>query len=74
MKHDTAVEIARAAPAVAGASAAWSLQDYSVLATLTAATATAIYVLIQAAFLVRKWYLMEKRVKVPDTGALPLGD
>lgn len=54
MKTEIATEAAKGAPAVAGAlAAAMTLNQWVALAT-------GVYIVIQAAYLVRKWYREEK--------------
>lgn len=54
-KHDTLVEVAKGAPAVAGATlASLTLNEW-------VAAATGIYILVQIAYLLRKWWREETR-------------
>lgn len=53
-KHDTLVEVAKGAPAVAGATlASLTLNEW-------VAAATVVYIVVQIAYLLRKWWREEK--------------
>lgn len=60
MKQDTADAVGRTAILVGGAAAAWGLQEWSLVMAIAAGAVTALYGIINLAFLIRKWYRLEK--------------
>lgn len=60
MKQDTVEQMKIAVPAVAGTGLTWSLHEFSQVLTLAVGFATLLFIIIQMAFLLRKWYLREK--------------
>ena len=60
MKHDTIEQVTRAAPAVVGTFVSWTMQEISQVVAIGVGVVTIIYVLVQLAYLVRKWWVQEK--------------
>lgn len=60
MKHDTIEQVKVAVPAVAGTWLTWELHELSRYVSLAVGIATLLFIIIQAAFLLRKWYKREK--------------
>lgn len=65
MKVEATQQGEKALLAVAGAATTWGLSDVSTLMAIFAGGATTVYVIAQLAFLLRKWWLLEKRAKPP---------
>lgn len=61
MKSETSTEMLKAVPAVVGVTSAWSLQEASQATSIVVGTVTICYVIVQLFYLVRKWYVQEKR-------------
>lgn len=60
---------------VTGTGAAWSLQEWSHAAGIAAAAATFVYVVVKCLYLLRLWYLAEKRIeKTPPPDCPPIDD
>ena len=69
MKHETVEQIKTAAPAVFGTGLTWGLHEWSQAVSLLVGLATLFYILLQAAFLLRKWWVREKfgwGLKLPE--------
>lgn len=60
MKHETIEQIVKAAPAVAGASVTWQLHEVNQVVALLVGLVTIAYVIVQLAYLVRKWWVQER--------------
>lgn len=65
MKVEATQQGEKALLAVAGAATTWGLSDISTLMAIFAGGATGLYVIVQLAFLLRKWWLLEKYSKPP---------
>ncbi len=73
MKQETADNVTRGAVAIVGAGTTWSLQHISTVVAICVGVATLCYVIVQAAFLIRKWYILEKtnwKTRHTDHGGL----
>lgn len=74
MKPETSNEMLKAVPAAIGATTTWSLQEASQATSIVVGTVTVCYVIVQLFYLVRKWYVQEKRLaaarakKKPESG------
>jgi len=64
MKPETTTEVLKTLPAAAGMVSAWSLQEASQATSILVGTVTIFYVIVQLFYLVRKWYVQEKRHSV----------
>lgn len=60
MKQDTIEQVRTAVPAVAGASLTLGLAEWSQLISLLVGLATLLFIVVQMAFLLRKWYIRER--------------
>lgn len=58
--HEQVVQAKKAAIAVVGTGTSWGLQDYSTAASIAVAVAVFVYTVVQMAFLLRRWYRLEK--------------
>lgn len=65
-KTELTVQGTKALIALSGTGASFWLQHVSVLISILVGVATAAYVVVQLAFLVRRWYLLEKNAKPPS--------
>ena len=65
-KTELTVQGTKALIALSGTGASYWLQHVSVLISILVGIATAAYVVVQLAFLVRRWYLLEKSAKPPS--------
>lgn len=61
MKTETSHEMLKAVPAAIGATTTWSLHEVSQATSIIVGTVTVCYVIVQLFYLVRKWYVQEKR-------------
>lgn len=61
MKSETSSEMLKAVPAVVGVTSTWSLHEASQATSIVVGGVTFLYVLVQLFYLVRKWYVQEKR-------------
>lgn len=61
MDQPTLTELNRAVPAVGGALGTWALHDWSMLVAIIVGVCTIIYTVLQTVFLLRRWWLLEKR-------------
>lgn len=59
MKQETGDMLIRTGIGAAGAATSWSLQDVNTVMAIAAGAVTTIYVLVNLAFLVRRWYKLE---------------
>ena len=65
-KTELTVQGTKALIALSGTGASFWLQHISLVVSLIVGLATAAYVIVQLAFLVRRWYLLEKGSKPPS--------
>jgi hypothetical protein len=63
MKPDTHEQAVKLVPAVAGIGV--TLADISTIITILAGICTILYILVQMAFLIRKWWLLETKGHIP---------
>jgi phage shock protein PspC (stress-responsive transcriptional regulator) len=60
MTHEQAVQAKKAVGVVAGFGVSWGLQDLSLIVSICVGISVFIYTMTQFAFLVRRWYRLEK--------------
>lgn len=60
MRDDLIVQVKASAPVVAGAGLTWGLQEWSQLISIGVGLATLLFIIAQAAYLLRRWYQREK--------------
>lgn len=60
MKQETVDFAQKGTLAVVGTGASWSLHEVSALVAIIVGGATFVFVMVQLAFLIRKWYHLEK--------------
>lgn len=66
MKQDTMEQIKVALPAVGGTWLTWELHEASQYVSLAVGIATLLFIIVQMAFLLRKWYKREKHGWFPS--------
>lgn len=66
MKHDMVEQVKVALPAVAGTGLTFGLHEFSQYLSLAVGFATLLFVIIQGAYLIRKWYKREKHGWFPS--------
>lgn len=59
MRQEVSAQAAKASVAVAGTGTAWGLHDINQVISIMVGTATLIYIIVQLAYLVRKWWVQE---------------
>lgn len=64
-KTELTTQGTKALIALSGTGASFWLQDASLFISILVGITTAAYVVVQLAFLVRRWYLLEKNAKLP---------
>lgn len=65
VKHEAVVQGAKAVVAIGGTGLTLWLQQVSLVVSIIVGLATASYVIVQCAFLIRKWFLLEHKAKPP---------
>lgn len=64
-KTELTTQGTKALIALSGPGASFWLQHASLFTSILVGIATAAYVVVQLAFLIRRWYLLEKNAKLP---------
>lgn len=64
-KTELTVQGTKALIALSGTGVSFWLQQISLVISILVGVATMAYVVVQLAFLVRRWYLLEKSAKLP---------
>lgn len=60
VKQDIAEQTTRFVPAAVGVLGGWTLAEVSVVASIFSYTAAGLWAVVQLAFLLRKWWRLEK--------------